>query len=60
MGATMKILGIDPGIHGGLALVNIVDDVPPQIIDIIDIPVTGVGAKERVDVLSVRTWIETH
>jgi crossover junction endodeoxyribonuclease RuvC len=56
----MKILGIDPGIHGGLALVNIVDDVPPQIIDIIDIPVTGFGAKERVDVLSVRTWIETY
>jgi len=39
----MKILGIDPGIHGGLALVNI-----------------GVGAKERVDGLAIRTWIQTH
>jgi crossover junction endodeoxyribonuclease RuvC len=56
----MKILGVDPGIHGGLAIVDIVDDVPPQIIDIIDIPVTGVGAKERVDVLTIRDWIKAH
>jgi crossover junction endodeoxyribonuclease RuvC len=56
----MKILGVDPGVHGGLAIVDIVDDAAPQIIDIIDIPVTGIGAKERVDGLAIRTWIQTH
>jgi len=32
----------------------------PQLIDAIDIPTVGVGAKERVDVLAIRTWITTH
>jgi crossover junction endodeoxyribonuclease RuvC len=56
----MKILGVDGGIRGGLAVIDIVDGVAPQLLDAIDIPVAGVGAKERVDVLSVRTWIEMH
>jgi crossover junction endodeoxyribonuclease RuvC len=33
---------------------------PPWLVDAIDIPVTGVGAKERVDVLAIRTWIIAH
>jgi crossover junction endodeoxyribonuclease RuvC len=56
----MKILGIDPGIRGGLAIVVINDGAAPQFIDAIDVPVAGVGAKERVDVLAIRTWIQTH
>jgi crossover junction endodeoxyribonuclease RuvC len=56
----MKILGIDPGVHGGLAIVMINDGAAPQLVDAIDIPVTGVGAKERVDVLAIRTWIAVH
>ena len=32
----------------------------PQLIDAIDIPVAGVGAKERVDVLTIRDWIVQH
>jgi crossover junction endodeoxyribonuclease RuvC len=56
----MKILGIDGGIHGGCAIVNIVAGVAPQIIDAIDIPVTGVKAKERVDTLAIRDWILAH
>jgi crossover junction endodeoxyribonuclease RuvC len=55
-----RILGIDPGIHGGLAIVEIDNGIAPKLIDAIDIPVTGVGAKERVDVLAIRTWILTH
>src|SRR6516164_8318269 len=51
------ILGIDPGVRGGLALVEINDGIAPQLVDAIDIPVTGVGAKERVDVLTIRNWI---
>jgi hypothetical protein len=56
----MRILGIDPGIHGGLAIVAIVDGAAAQLIDAVDIPVVGTGAKERVDVLAIRTWILTH
>jgi crossover junction endodeoxyribonuclease RuvC len=53
----MKILGTDPGVQGGLAIVVICDGAVPQLIDAIDIPVVGVKAKERVDVLGLRTWI---
>jgi crossover junction endodeoxyribonuclease RuvC len=56
----MKILGVDPGIYGGLAIVDIVDGVAPQLIDAVDIPIIGTAAKTRVDVLAVRAWIETH
>jgi Holliday junction resolvasome RuvABC endonuclease subunit len=56
----MKILGCDPGIRGGLAIVDINDGAAPQLVDAIDIPVTGIGARERVDVLAIRTWILAH
>ena len=56
----MKVLGIDPGVRGGLAIVEIDNGAAPRVIDAIDIPVTGVGAKERVDVLAIRTWIQTY
>lgn len=56
----MRILGVDPGVRGGLALVEISDGGAPRLLDAIDIPVCGVAAKERVDVLALRTWIETH
>jgi len=56
----MKICGIDPGVRGGLDIVEISDGAAPQLREAIDIPVTGVGAKERVDVLAIRSWIQTH
>jgi crossover junction endodeoxyribonuclease RuvC len=57
----MKILGIDPGaVSGGLAIVEINDGVAPQLIDAIDLPVIGVKAKQRIDVLALRTWIQHH
>ena len=56
----MKILGVDPSIHGGLAVVAVNNGAAPTLIDAIDIPVAGVGAKERVDVLAICTWIRTH
>ena len=56
----MKVLGVDPGIRGGLAIVLMNDDEAPLLVDAIDIPVTGVGAKERVDVLALRAWIANH
>jgi crossover junction endodeoxyribonuclease RuvC len=57
LAANVKILGIDPGVHGGLAIVVLNDGAAPQLIDAIDIPIVGTGAKERVDVLAIRNWI---
>jgi crossover junction endodeoxyribonuclease RuvC len=56
----MKILGVDPGIRGGLAIVLIVDGAAPRLIDAIDIPTVGIKAGERIDAIAVRSWIETH
>jgi crossover junction endodeoxyribonuclease RuvC len=57
----MNILGVDPGIRGGFAIIAIdPNGGAPHLVDAIDIPVTGVGAKERVDVLAIRTWIAQH
>ena len=49
----MRILGIDPGITGGLSVVEISDGAAPTLVACIDIPVVGGGAKERVDVAAV-------
>jgi hypothetical protein len=55
------ILGVDPGIHGGLSMVALFEDgAAPMLVDAIDIPVGGVGAKERVDVAAVRGFIVRH
>ena len=56
----MKILGIDPGVHGGLAVIDVVDGTSPQLVDAIDLPLTGVKAKERIDALAVAEWIHGH
>src|SRR5262249_51586969 len=56
----MIVAGIDPGIHGGLAIVAIEDGAAPQLVDAIDIPIAGVKAKERVDVLAIRSWMYVH
>src|SRR6516164_2883718 len=56
-----RILGGDPGIRGGLAIVAIdANGAAPQLVYAIDIPVAGIGAKERVDVLAIRDWIAQH
>jgi len=39
-------------------LVN--DGAAPQLVDAIDLPVIGVKAKQRIDVLALRTWIQQH
>src|SRR5215831_3850594 len=56
----MKILGIDPGVHGPLALVDIVDGAAPQLVDLLDVPVIDTGAKERVNTMLVRDWLAQH
>jgi hypothetical protein len=54
------IVGVDPGIHGALAIVNIVDDMVPVLVDVLDVPVIGTGAKERVNTMLVRDWLAQH
>ena len=57
----MKILGIDPGaVSGGCAIVMIDDGAVPQLVDAIDLPTVGVKAKQCIDVLALRTWIQQH
>jgi crossover junction endodeoxyribonuclease RuvC len=56
----MRVLGIDPGITGGLSIVEMTDGAAPVLVETIDIPVTGSGAKERVDVAGIRNFIEAH
>jgi crossover junction endodeoxyribonuclease RuvC len=56
----VRICGIDPGIRGGAAIIEIVDGAAPQLVDAIDIPTIGTGAKERIDAIGMRTWISTH
>src|SRR5215472_3816919 len=55
-----KILGIDPGINGGLAVVEITDGAAPVLVECIDIPVVGTGAKERVDVAAIRNFVDRY
>jgi crossover junction endodeoxyribonuclease RuvC len=55
----MNILGIDPGIRGGLAIVNDGNGIG-RLLDATDIPTVGDGAKERVDVAAVRDWLQHH
>jgi crossover junction endodeoxyribonuclease RuvC len=55
----MKILGVDPGIHGALALLYS-DENELRVIDTIDIPAIGTKAKERVNAHAVQEWILRH
>jgi crossover junction endodeoxyribonuclease RuvC len=53
----IRLVGIDPGICGGLAVIAIEDGEAPLLLDAIDVPIVGTGAKRRVDVLAVRKWL---
>jgi crossover junction endodeoxyribonuclease RuvC len=47
----MKILGVDPGIRGGLAIVLVNSSNGAQL---------GIAAKGRVDVTALRQWVLSH
>jgi crossover junction endodeoxyribonuclease RuvC len=55
-----RVLGIDPGIHGALAIVAINGGIALQLIDVLDVPVIGAGAKERVNTVLVWDWLAHH
>lgn len=54
-----KYLGIDPGLSGALAIVEMINGVP-MLIDATDMPSTGTGAKARVDIIAAAQWIAKH
>jgi hypothetical protein len=56
----MRILGVDPGTCGAVAVIELNDGAAPRLVEAIDIPTVGTGAKERVDVLALRAWIQVH
>src|SRR5260370_864228 len=59
-GAIRILLGVDPGIHGGLAIVAVEDGAAPQLIEAIHIPVIGTSAQERVHHAAIRGFVERH
>jgi crossover junction endodeoxyribonuclease RuvC len=58
---TMRVLGSDPGaVSGGFAIVEVDNGTAPVLLAAIDLPVVGVKAKQRIDVLTLRNWIQLH
>jgi Holliday junction resolvasome RuvABC endonuclease subunit len=56
----MRVLGVDPGIRGGLAIITVEDGTAPRMVEAIDIPIIGTNAKERVDAIAIRAWVSKH
>ena len=54
-----RYLGIDPGLSGALAIVETINGLP-TLVDAIDMPATGTGAKARVDIIAAAQWIAKH
>ncbi len=54
------ILGIDPGLSGGLCLVEGARGQRPTVVGCVDVPTTGEKAKRRVDVAAVLTFIQSE
>jgi Holliday junction resolvasome RuvABC endonuclease subunit len=56
----MRIIGIDPGVSGAVAVIEIVGDTMPVLVGAIDVPIIGTKARARADVLQLRNWIVAH
>jgi hypothetical protein len=54
-----RYLGVDPGLSGALAIVETINGIP-MLVDAIDMPSTGTGAKARVDIIAAASWIAKH
>jgi crossover junction endodeoxyribonuclease RuvC len=52
--------GIDPGLHGAIAIIKADNGAIPHLIAILDVPLTGDAAKQRVNTLIVRDWLLEH
>ena len=54
-----RYLGVDPGLSGALAVIEMFNGVP-ALIDAIDMPSIGTGAKARVAIIAAAQWIAKH
>jgi crossover junction endodeoxyribonuclease RuvC len=52
--------GVDVGVRGGAAAIGVDDNGVVRLLDAIDIPTTGVKAKERVDAIALRSWLAKY
>jgi crossover junction endodeoxyribonuclease RuvC len=57
---TKTILGIDIGLVGGAAIVAFPDGADPELVEAVDIPVVGTGARQRIDAAALRDFIRRH
>jgi hypothetical protein len=55
----VKIVGIDPGLSGALALLEVTDG-DTTLVSVIDMPIVGSGAKQSVDVIALQEWLLRH
>jgi crossover junction endodeoxyribonuclease RuvC len=55
----VKIVGIDPGVVGGIAILEI-DAEDSRVLTAIDVPTVGVKAKQRIDPVGVQEFLLAH
>jgi crossover junction endodeoxyribonuclease RuvC len=55
----MRIVGVDPGLSGACALLEIANS-DTTLVDVIDAPIIGSGAKQSVDVIQLQEWLLRH
>ena len=55
----MKVLGVDPGIVGGIAILEIEAE-DSRVLATIDVPTVGIKAKQRVDPVGVQEFLLAH
>jgi len=56
----MRILGINPGVRGGLGIVEVNNGVHRSSSNAIDVQTVGIGAKERIDAIAMRGARPSH
>jgi crossover junction endodeoxyribonuclease RuvC len=54
-----RVIGIDPGLSGACALLEVTNS-DTTLVDVIDVPITGSGAKQSVDVILLQEWLQRH
>jgi hypothetical protein len=55
----IRIVGIDPGLTGACALMAMTAT-STTLVDVVDVPITGSGAKQSVDVILLQEWLLRH
>jgi hypothetical protein len=55
----VRVLGIDPGLTGALALLEVANG-DTTLIDVMDVPIIGSSAKQSVDVIQLQEWLLRH